>query len=1017
MTENEKRILSFWKQNRVFERSVEQRKGAPLFAFYDGPPFATGLPHYGHLLASTIKDCVLRHWTQRGYYAPRRFGWDCHGLPVEAEVEKAEGLSGAAAVDAFGLEQFNNACRSVVLRYTEEWKATIERIGRWVDFDSTYLTMDATFMESVWWVFGQLYEKGLIYRGYKVMPYSMQLGTPLSNFEAGENYQEVDDPALTVALELEGEPGVSLLIWTTTPWTLPSNLAVAVAGELIYDQVEELATGRQYILAQARRAIYFPEEKGRVVRSMRGSELVGRHYRPLFDYFANQKGAFRVLSGGFVTTEDGTGIVHMAPAFGADDFELCRKEGIELVCPVDRNGRFTQEVPDFAGQNVKEADRGIIERLKAAGQLFKRDTIRHRYPFCYRTDTPLIYRVVDSWFVSVEPLRERLLQANQQIHWMPEWIRDGRFGKWLEGARDWCISRNRFWGTPMPIWMAEDGELVVVGSRAELQKYTGVWCEDLHRDTVDKLPFVKNGKQFQRIPEVFDCWFESGSMPYAQIHYPFENADRLEAAFPAQFIAEGIDQTRGWFYTLTVLAVALFDKPAFRNVVVNGIVLAQDGAKMSKRLRNYPDPTELLDTCGADAVRLYMLHSPAVRSEDLRFSQAGVEQLARQVLIPWHNAAHFFTTYAGIANWQARPTADWLPEASIDRWMISRAHGLIDQVRSAMDRYDLQKAVEPLFQMVDDLTDWYIRNNRRRFYEEDPVAFATLHRALVLLCHAAAPFAPFMAEAVYQQLRNGSDPISIHLTDYPQEHLWRDPQLEAQMSQLQEAVSLGYALRKEHKLKVRQPLPAVHIVCGDPTLGEFLRAEERLLLQALNVKELVLRQDEEALIQLVVKPNFRSLGKRFGPRMGEIAAAIAALNLGQKRALAEGQPVMLSVGETIDPSEVQVERTVLPGLVAATRGPTTVLLDTQLTEELLLEGLARELINKIATMRREAAFEVTDRISVQIDCDERVGQALALHESLIREEVLAKAIVRGPCQGTQWDINGHSAFIAIVKSH
>ncbi len=587
--EREKRILQLWHSRGIFQNTLANREGAPYFVFYDGPPFATGLPHYGHLLAGTLKDVVPRYKTMKGYYVPRRFGWDCHGLPVENEIEKSFELSGAPAIENFGVFRFNEECRKIVLRYTEEWEKKVTRFGRWVDFSQTWRTMDRPFMESVWWVFKQVYEKGLIYEGFKVMPFSAKLGTPLSNFEASENYQEVDDPSIVVALPLLNQEKTSLLVWTTTPWTLISNMAATVGAKIRY--VKVAYHGETYILAEAAVPRWFKEaDSYRIVGSCLGEELIGFHYRPPFPYFAHleNEGAFRVIADDFVSTEEGTGIVHTAPAFGEVDFYAAQKAKIPFVCPVDNNGRFTAEIPEYQGQFVKEVDKEIIQRLKEAGHLFYRGTIHHRYPFCWRSDTPLIYKAISTWFLKVEALKEQMIAANQHVHWTPSHLKEGRFGNWLEGARDWAISRNRYWGTPIPIWRAEDGEIHVVGSIGELEELTGQKIDDLHRHFIDHLTFNKNGKKFSRIFEVFDCWFESGSMPYAQNHYPFENKTLTEQNFPADFIAEGVDQTRAWFYTLMVLSVALFNKPAFKNVIANGILLAEDGSKDVKAAQKLP---------------------------------------------------------------------------------------------------------------------------------------------------------------------------------------------------------------------------------------------------------------------------------------------------------------------------------------------------------------------------------------------------------------------------------------------
>ncbi|MDF2550441.1 MAG: ileS, partial [Chlamydiales bacterium] len=891
-------LLKFWQEKSIFQKSLKIREGSAPFCFYDGPPFATGLPHYGHLLAGTIKDVVPRYQTMKGHFVERRFGWDCHGLPVENEIEKAHALNGKNEIESFGIARFNEECRSIVLRYTEEWKRTVTRMGRWVDFDKTYKTMDRSFMESVWWVFKELHQKGLVYEGLKVMPFSAKLGTPLSNFEASQNYQEVDDPFATVAFQAIDED-VSYLAWTTTPWTLLSNLALTVGPDIEYVKVRSLHDERRYILAASRLSSIFKEGEVEVESSFQGSSLVGKRYHPLFSYFqdAKNQGAFRIISDSFVTLDEGTGIVHTAPAFGEADFYACQKEGIEPVCPVDNNGRFTAAIPEYAGRFVKDADREIIRQLKGMGRLLASGTCRHRYPMCWRSDTPLIYKIVKTWFIKVESIKDRLLKSNAEIYWMPSHIKEGRFGKWLENARDWAVSRNRYWGTPIPIWRADDGSLLVIGSIEELEALTKRSIDDLHRHFIDDLTIEQDGKTYRRVEEVFDCWFESGSMPYAQNHYPFENKELLQKQFPADFIAEGLDQTRGWFYTLTVLSTALFDRPAFKNVIVNGIVLAEDGAKMSKKLRNYPDPHQIIDQYGADAIRLYLLSSPVVKAEDFRFSERGVELVLRQMMIPLWNAHLFLATYAKICRFQ--PT-EWKGEEApaIDRWMVSLLNRLIQEVEGAMERYDLAKAVEPLVSFIDQLTNWYIRRSRRRFWaEEDSAdrrsALSTLYHVLVRLSQVSAPFIPFISEAIYQNLRRESDAESVHLTDFPSyQPLERDDHLESTMAIVQIAVSLGHNLRKEHRLKVRQPLPCLYIVSRDALSLQSALSQEALILEELNVKKIVFSQDEEQFVRLKAKPNFRALGKKVGAKMKEVQLWIESWSREEtERFMAEGRAV------------------------------------------------------------------------------------------------------------------------------
>ncbi len=1021
-SEREERVLRLWKEKRCFEASIAQREGCPLFCFYDGPPFATGLPHYGHILAGTLKDVVPRYKTMKGFLVPRRFGWDCHGLPVENEIEKAKELSGAPAIEAFGIGPFNEECRSIVLRYTEEWKKTVDRMGRWVDFDGAYRTMDVSFMESVWWVFQEIYSQGLVYEGFKVMPFSQKLGTPLSNFEANLNYKEVDDPSVVIAFALKNEPGTYFLAWTTTPWTLPSNMALMVGKNFSYVKVKEPKSGKKYILAESRLSAHFKEDV-EIVAKLTGEALVGIHYEPLFPFFKDKTEAFRVILEDGVSLEEGTGIVHAAPAFGEMDFFACRRENIDFVCPVDNNGRFTAEVPPYAGLLVKDADSAILRDLKKQGSLFHQGTIHHRYPFCWRSDTPLIYKAVRSWFVAVEKIKDKLLAANAKIHWTPEHIKEGRFGKWLENARDWAISRNRYWGTPIPLWRSDSGKLIVVGGLRELEGLTQTKVKDLHRHFIDSLTFEKDGEIFRRIPEVFDCWFESGSMPYAQHHFPFENQQMFENGFPADFIAEGLDQTRGWFYTLTVLSAALYDQPAFKNVIVNGIILAEDGNKMSKRLKNYPDPEGVMEKFGADALRLYMLGSPAMRGEDFRFSERGVEQTLRQALIPLWNSFVFLSTYAKIYHWQPK-VLEKPPVALIDRWILSLTQKLIASVEKGMEAYALDTAVFPLVGFIDQLTNWYIRRSRGRFWadadsQDRQEAFGTLYTVLLQLAKVAAPFVPFLSEAIYQELRTENMPASVHLCDFPGvEVLFRDEPLEEEVATSQMAVSLGHGLRKEWKLKVRQPLARAHLITADQKQLQSLEKQKQLIADELNVKTVEFHSDEGSFVSWHAKPNFSVLGKKIGKKLPQAKKAIEALDRKQMQQIASGKLFALMIdGEEIllDSGDVQIERKVKEGMTAATLGEITVALDTALDDALLREGIARELVNKINTMRREMDFEVTDRIQVILQTTPRVEECFIEYKETIVHEVLATSVAFAPCEGVVWDLNGEPTAITIKK--
>ena len=998
----EHEILQLWEQTDAFKQSLTKTKGKQPFIFYDGPPFATGLPHHGHLVASTIKDIVPRYWTMKGRYVMRRFGWDCHGLPIEHEIDKQLGMSAQDAVAKLGVAGYNDECRAIVQRYVKEWRHTVTRIGRWIDFDDDYKTMDTWYMESTWWVFKQLWDKGLIYQGVKVVPLSTALGTPLANFEATSNYQDVQDPAVTVLLKLRDEDAY-LAIWTTTPWTLPSNLAVCVGTEIDYQLVQD---GDKRIYLAKERVSYYLDDAPEVVKELKGAELVGRMYEPIFPYFADQTelGAFVVVSDDYVSTDSGTGLVHQAPAFGEDDNRVLKAHGIEaLVCPVTLSGTFTDEVPDFAGQHVKDADKGIIALLKSAGSLYCQEVIQHSYPYCYRSNTPLIYRAIPSWYVRVTAIKDKLIAANEQINWVPEHIKEGRFGKWLEGAIDWAVSRNRVWGTPLPVWINDvTSNALCMGSVAELEQYSGVRVTDLHREHVDGLEFSVAGEEgvYRRIEEVLDCWFESGSMPYAQLHYPFVNEEVFAAGFPAEFIAEGLDQTRGWFYTLTVLGAALFDKPAFRNVIVNGMVMAEDGKKMSKSLRNYTPPDELMEAYGADALRLYAINSGLVKGEEQRFADAGVRDMVRRALLPWYNAFSFLRTYAAIDNWSPDKGLH-AGDNVLDQWLLSRLQTLKNNVAREMEAYRLYNVVPALFGFIEDLTNWYIRLNRGRFWGEDitpdkVAAYTTLYEVLSELSKLMAPFAPFLSEHLYQQLETLADrpasPSSVHLCDYPlAEPDLIQPNLETAVDRMQQVILLGRQKREEVKIGLRTPLAKLTIIHRDETLLSDMRLLEGYLRDELNVLAIGYSMDESAYIDLQAKPNFPLLGKRLGKRMKRYAQQIAQLDGAQIAQLQSHGEIALAVdGETesFSAEEIEIKQQAKAGTNTISNSQISVDLDCELTPQLIRSGYAREVVNRIQRERKERGFAVSDRIGVVLYAEGELAQAIAEHRDYIMGETL-----------------------------
>ena len=998
----EQQVLRYWDLDQTFQASCDNRETSPEYVFYDGPPFANGLPHYGHLLTGYVKDIIPRYKTMRGYKVARVFGWDCHGLPAELEAEKQLGIKDKGQIEAMGLEKFNEYCAQSVLQYTEEWKAYVTRQARWVDFDNGYKTMDLDFMESVMWAFKTLYDNGLIYQGFRVLPYSWAEHTPLSNQETrlDDSYKMRQDPAVTVTMPLVDTPGhplgaalagVNALIWTTTPWTLPSNLAIAVNPDVTY-AVVRAADGERYLLADNLVAGYAKELGDyEIEHTYVGQELAGLGYQPPYDFFLDEPKAFRILVADYVTTEDGTGVVHQAPAFGEDDMLTCQQAGIGVVIPVDMDGKFTSLVPPYEGMLVFDANKDIIRDLKAAGRILRHQTIEHSYPHSWRSGQPLIYMALPSWFVAVTKFRDRMVELNHDlIEWMPEHIRDGQFGKWLEGARDWNISRNRYWGSPIPVWVSDSEEyprIDVYGSLDELERDFGVRPASLHRPYIDELtrpnPDDPTGKStMRRVPEVLDCWFESGSMPFAQKHYPFENKEWFDDHSPADFIVEYSGQSRGWFYTLHVLATALFDRPAFKKVVAHGIVLGDDGLKMSKSKGNYPNVNEVFDRDGSDAMRWFLMSSPILRGGNLIVTEQGIREGVRQALLPMWNAYSFLKLYSATPARIATDSTDIL-----DRYILAKLHNLVANVTDALDDTDIARACDEVRWFCDVLTNWYVRRSRQRFWEGDeahPEAFNTLYTVLEALTRVTAPLLPMLSEVIWRGLTGER---SVHLADFPAaDDFPADNDLVTAMDSMRGVCSATNSIRKAHKLRNRLPLPKLTVAMADSqqlaTFADIIRSE-------VNVKELSLTDDVDSIGTFEVVVN----AKIAGPRLGkDVQKAIKAVKAGNYERTDHG--TVIADGVELQPDEF-TERLVAadPTATAQIDGVDgLVLLDTHVTEELEAEGWAADVIRGLQDARKLMDLEVSDRITVTLGVPAEKEQWALRHADTIAGEVLATSL-------------------------
>lgn len=986
----EQEVLAYWEQDNTFEKSVENRRDAEEWVFYDGPPFANGMPHYGHILVSYVKDTIARFQTMNGKRVERRLGWDCHGLPAEMSAEKQLGVSGHKAIEEYGMDKFNAFCRKDVLKYADIWVNMIKRIGRWVDFKNDYKTMDLSFMESVIHNFKILYDKGLVYEGYRVQPYSWAAQTPVSNFEVNQAYRDKTDTAITVMFKLDN--GMNLLVWTTTPWTLPSNLMIAVGADIDYAVMEE--NGEQYVLAEQLLDRYKQQlQHATHVKTIKGGELVGLSYEPMFPYFKHLKsdGCFRVLAGDFVSVEDGTGLVHIAPGFGEDDFNVCMavRKDFPIICPVDEAGCFTADVPDYVGKQVFETNEPIMAWLKENRKLVKKEQITHSYPYCWRTDTPLIYKAMSSWFVRVTDIKPELLANAEQINWTPDHIKEGRFGKGLESAPDWNISRNRFWGAPLPVWQSDNPAFPrtdVFGSLAEIKEKTGFTVTDLHRPMIDEVvypnPDDPSGKtMMRRVPYVFDCWFESGSMPEGQIHYPFDKKEWFDSHFPADFIVEGIDQTRGWFYSLHVLGTALHNKPAFKNCLVTGLLMASAGVKLSKRLKNYPDPYVVLDNIGSDTLRWFLISSPAVRAGQAYVNEKEITKATRKAILPLWNAFYFFCLYANAEGIKAKRITD--STDVLDKYILAKLKTLVNVVRGNMAAYDFIKACEEVEIFLDILNNWYIRRSRARFWDgTDTQAFDILYTVLTVLCEAVAPLMPMLSEKIYRDLTGAE---SVHLIDFPNvDALPEEPDLLTQMDMIRAVSSVAKSIREEHKLRNRLPLKSMTIA-GEK--ADRLAGFVDLLKDEVNVKEIILTTDITAVANTFLYLKTPIIGKRLGRFMGAIMAAQKA---GQWTLNADG--TLTIADQTLTDEEFELRLVLKDGLQGQPLPDNTAViqLDTALYPDLEKEGIARDFVRMVQQARKDADFDVSDRISLTYHgTTPLIETAISEHLSYIKEQVLA----------------------------
>ena len=1025
----EHKHLEYWKASKIFERSVEARKGKEKFVFFDGPPFANGLPHYGHIMANSLKDAVTRYWNMRGYYVPRTNGWDCHGLPVEYEIEKELGLSGRKDILEMGVEQFNTKCRESVFRYTAQWEELLTRIARWVDFEDSYATLDSNYMESIWWVFKSIWDKKMVYQDFKSMHTCPRCVTPLSNFEVSLGYKDVTDFTITAKFRSKKDPHRVFLAWTTTPWTLPGNAALAVKDDVDYVRVRPEGSDDSYIVAKALVEKWFTLDGLSIEEEMKGSDLLGETYEPLFPYYKESKlpgmeNCWKVISGDFVTTEDGTGIVHIAPGYGEDDYLAGKREGIPVIQHVNMSGTFEAEVTDFAGKFVKGQEQNIADWLAQNDLLFKKENFKHSYPHCWRCDTPLLNFAGKAWFVRVTDIKDKLIANNKKIHWQPDHIQEGRFGKWLENVRDWNISRNRFWGCPIPVWECETCKMQeCIGSVEELSKRSGGKLPqrdgelDLHKPYIDEITLPCScGATMKRIPEVLDCWFESGAMPYAQLHYPFENKEEFEKNFPANFIAEGLDQTRGWFYTLHVLSTILFDKPAFQNVIVNGILLAADGEKLSKRKKNYPDPNMLFEAKGVDSTRMFLYTSTAPLAEDVRFSEQHVDELVKKFTLTLWNTYSFFVTYANIDG--VEPTLlETQPAHKLDQWILSRLNGLIQEVTENMESYNLTKATRPMLDFVDDLSNWYVRRSRRRFWKSEndgdkAEAYQTLYTVLVKFSQILAPFMPFISDEIY---RNLTGEESVHLSDWPVANTaLRSPKLDEEIALARRVVNLGHAIRGKKKIRVRQPLAKVTVGLPKSVDPQVVLIQKEVILEELNVKALEILKDAGEVAEFVAIPNAKLLGPKYGKDVQRIITEAKAGNFEVQ------EDHTIKVAEfTLLPEELELAYKGKEGFDVESEEGVVVALDTEVTDELYKEGLMRELVRLVQDLRKEAGYEVSDRIRVQLKTTAELEAVATQFSDVIKAETLAEELELGGGMESDiekdFEIDDYSGKLALKK--